>query len=79
MDFLFGIGSQIIWLILLVLGVLLAALGWGAKKKADGRAQERERARVARETAAKDAEKIREQTVAKPIEKQREDLRKWER
>lgn len=77
-DLIVGMGSQILWPIILILGGLLAAWGWGAKKKAEGKAAERERAREARDAAAKDAVRTRDTVAAKPIDQQRGDVERWE-
>lgn len=78
-DAIVGVGSQIVWFILLLLGGLLAAWGYGKKKKSEGKAAEREKARIAREAAAKEAKAIREDTAAKTVEQKRKDVSKWEK
>lgn len=67
-----------LWPLILGLLGLIGAVAWGAKKKADGRAQERERARVQRDAAAKDAVRTRDTAAAKPIDQQRRDVERWE-
>ena len=79
MEIIIGIFGKLLWPVLLALGALLAAWGYGARKKREGRQQERARAREARDLAADEAASIRDNAAAKPTSKKREEVSKWEK
>lgn len=74
-DFIFGIGGVLVTIVT----VILAILGFGAKKKAEGRKAERARAQEAQDAATEEAARIREKVTTKPISKRREGFKQWEK
>lgn len=78
MELIFGFVMQFLWPILIALGALLGFVFYGAKKKSEGKAAERERAQAARDKAAQDAARTRDAAAAKPIDQQRKSVQEWE-
>lgn len=68
-----------LWPLAAAVAGLLGLLLWGAKKKREGREDERARAYKAQVDATARAEAERTKAAAKPIDTRRKETSKWER